>query len=361
MAKTFDAILLYSDDIWNNDRNRDFSDAEVVMKGKATETNCETYFPCGLYYEKDTTDDLGYQCLNILSESMTVEGVELEVITVTLLSPDGRKIPLQFPAKSRQFPVAFGGQDGQAVSFFVDGIETYRSSKGAKAKAKKFIEERIEKLRSCDAPFAAESMTMEMEEMASEFSVERINPTPVSGKADMKAESFGAEENLAVADVDIHDGMNIPAGSGAIIGQAIPETDFTPFGASAEGYDDKLDESLGMSHKESKMKQSYKDRRDESKGMMKSRGKRAYSRVGTMDMNADYFENAVGGFYPTGDGRAFGSMTLDNTYAPLAAAEGDIKSGFKTGMGATLGVIGGLAFAGWVGGIMSSLSDKKDA
>jgi len=168
-------------------------------------------------------------------------------------------------------------------------------------------------------------------------------------------------ENLAVADVDIHDGMNIPAGSGAIIGQAIPETDFTPFGASAEGYDDKLDESLGMSHKESKMKQSYKDRRDESKGMMKSRGKRAYSRVGTMDMNADYFENAVGGFYPTGDGRAFGSMTLDNTYAPLAAAEGDIKSGFKTGMGATLGVIGGLAFAGWVGGIMSSLSDKKDA
>ena len=167
-------------------------------------------------------------------------------------------------------------------------------------------------------------------------------------------------ENLAVADVDIHDGMNIPAGSGAIIGQAIPETDFTPFGASAEGYDDKLDESLGMSHKESKMKQSYKDRRDESKGMMKSRGKRAYSRVGTMDMNADYFENAVGGFYPTGDGRAFGSMTLDNTYAPLAAAEGDIKSGFKTGMGATLGVIGGLAFAGWVGGMMSSLSDKKD-
>ena len=58
----------------------------------------------------------------------------------------------------------------------------------------------------------------------------------------MCAETFEAEcgcdhksaENLAVADVDIHDGMNIPAGSGAIIGQAIPETDFTPFGASAE-------------------------------------------------------------------------------------------------------------------------------
>ncbi len=167
-------------------------------------------------------------------------------------------------------------------------------------------------------------------------------------------------ENLAVADVDIHDGMVLPEGTGSIIGQAIPETDFTPFGVSAEGYDDKLDESLGMSHKESKMKQSLKARRDESKGMKKASGKRAYSRVGTMDKNADYFENAAGGFYPTGDGRAFGSMTLDNTYAPLAAAEGDITSGFKMGMGATLGVIGGLAFAGWVGGMMSSLSDKKD-
>jgi hypothetical protein len=86
-----------------------------------------------------------------------------------------------------------------------------------------------------------------------------------------------------------------------------------------------------------------------------------YADVSTMSAEGyDYFENAVGGFYPTGDGRAFGSMTLDNTYAPLAAAEGDITSGFKMGMGATLGVIGGLAFAGWVGGMMSSLSAKKD-
>ena len=231
MAKKYDAILLYSDDIWNNNREGDFSDAEVIMKGKASETNCETYFPCGLYYELGSTDDLGYQCLDISSDD---KKYGFEVVTVVLSSPDGRKIPLEYPTNSRQYPVTFGGKDGQAVSFFVDGVETYRSSKNAKAKAKKFIEERIEKLRSCAAPFAAESMEMGMEEMASEFSVERINPTPVSGKADMKAESFGAEENLAVADVDIHDGMNIPAGSGAIIGQAIPETDFTPFGASAE-------------------------------------------------------------------------------------------------------------------------------
>ena len=127
----------------------------------------------------------------------------------------------------------------------------------------------------------------------------------------------------------------------------------------AQGYNDKLDESLGMSRKQSGMKQSRKARRDESKGTEKYDGSRAYSRVGTMDMNADYFENAVGGFYPTGDGRAFGSMTVDNTYAPLAAAEGDIKSGFKMGMGATLGVIGGLAFAGFLGNVMGSISSKE--
>ena len=232
--KTFDAILLYSDDIWNNDREQDFTQAKVVGKGDASEAECETFFPCGLYYEKDTTDDLGYRCLNITSDEMDVGEDKLQVITVTLLNSEGRKINLQFPADSRKFPVAFGGETGNAITFYIDGAETYRSSKGAKEKAKKFIESRIEKLRNCEAPFAAESMEMGMEEMASEFSVERINPTPVTGKADMKAESFEAEENLAVADVDIHDGMNIPAGSGAIVGQAIPETDFTPFGASAE-------------------------------------------------------------------------------------------------------------------------------
>ena len=54
--------------------------------------------------------------------------------------------------------------------------------------------------------------------------------------------------------------------------------------AKRQGYNDKLDESMGMSNgKESSMKQSMKDRRDESKGMEKSMGNRAYSRVMTMD------------------------------------------------------------------------------
>ena len=55
-------------------------------------------------------------------------------------------------------------------------------------------------------------------------------------------------------------------------------------GGSTQGYDDKLDESLGMRHRGSH-KQSHKDRRDESKGMEKGLGRRAYQSVGTMDDN----------------------------------------------------------------------------
>jgi len=49
-----------------------------------------------------------------------------------------------------------------------------------------------------------------------------------------------------------------------------------------QGYNARLDESLGMRNK-GKKKQSMKSRRDESKGMEKAKGKRAYSSVKTMD------------------------------------------------------------------------------
>ena len=52
-------------------------------------------------------------------------------------------------------------------------------------------------------------------------------------------------------------------------------------GGKSQGYDDRLDESLGARH--GKKSQSFKDRRDESKGAEKAAGKRAYSAVSTMD------------------------------------------------------------------------------
>ena len=53
-------------------------------------------------------------------------------------------------------------------------------------------------------------------------------------------------------------------------------------GSKKQGYDARLDESLGARDGQSKS-QSFKDRRDESKGAEKAAGKRAYSAVGTMD------------------------------------------------------------------------------
>ena len=49
-----------------------------------------------------------------------------------------------------------------------------------------------------------------------------------------------------------------------------------------QGYNDRLDESLGARNK-TKGKQSLKSRRKESEGMEKASGKRKYSAVGTMD------------------------------------------------------------------------------
>jgi len=52
-------------------------------------------------------------------------------------------------------------------------------------------------------------------------------------------------------------------------------------GGKSQGYDDRLDESLGARH--GKKSQSFKARRDESKGAEKAAGHRAYSAVSTMD------------------------------------------------------------------------------
>ena len=56
-------------------------------------------------------------------------------------------------------------------------------------------------------------------------------------------------------------------------------------GRMEQGYNDRMDESLGMRHR-GRHSQSHKDRRDEAKGMNKAMGRRAYQSVGTMDMMA---------------------------------------------------------------------------
>lgn len=60
------------------------------------------------------------------------------------------------------------------------------------------------------------------------------------------------------------------------------ESIFNEVDMKKQGYNSKMDESLGAKSKGPK-KQSMKARRDESKGMAKSMGKKAYSSVKTMD------------------------------------------------------------------------------
>ena len=57
-------------------------------------------------------------------------------------------------------------------------------------------------------------------------------------------------------------------------------------GGKTQGFNDKLDESLGNTKgKRSNKEQNYKDRRDESEAMEKKEGRRKYARVKTMDKN----------------------------------------------------------------------------
>lgn len=59
-----------------------------------------------------------------------------------------------------------------------------------------------------------------------------------------------------------------------------------------QGYNDRLDESLGARNK-GKKSQSLASRRDESKGMEKAEGKRAYSADHHMDMAMKHMRKAM--------------------------------------------------------------------
>jgi len=118
----------------------------------------------------------------------------------------------------------------------------------------------------------------------------------------------------------------------------------------AQGYDDKMDESIGMRHRGSHS-QSMKDRRDEASAMDKrhSRMGRKYDDVMTMDADtAGYLQN--------------GSLSMDG-YTPLESVEvdrtsfqptqnygaefaGETSSNFKKGVGLGSGAVVGIALPG---------------
>jgi hypothetical protein len=102
----------------------------------------------------------------------------------------------------------------------------------------------------------------------------------------------------------------------------------------AQGYNDRMDESMGMSRRGRRMKQSMKDRRDESKGMEKSMGRRAYQRVGTMDAEGLPVQNVEDGisediFGDVGEGNNFGQMRAETFNAPTKFSDAAKKPGYS--------------------------------
>ena len=123
------------------------------------------------------------------------------------------------------------------------------------------------------------------------------------------------------------------------------------FGAEYEGhqgYDDKMDESMGMRHR-GKHSQSMKDRRDEASAMDKRHSKmgRKYDNVMTMDAEYD----SPYGPRQTTD---FGMVGMGNDFAQNRAetfsAEGgsEFMTGARYGAGAVIGITGATLILGTV-------------
>jgi hypothetical protein len=123
------------------------------------------------------------------------------------------------------------------------------------------------------------------------------------------------------------------------------------FGAEYEGhqgYDDKMDESMGMRHR-GKHSQSMKDRRDEASAMDKrhSRMGRKYDDVMTMDAEYD-------SPYGPRQSTNFGMVGMGNDFAQNAAetfsAEGgsEFMTGARYGAGAVIGITGATLILGTV-------------
>lgn len=137
-----------------------------------------------------------------------------------------------------------------------------------------------------------EEVTEKSEAIGEGIAIADKAKTPASGDAIMELETH---LNVIVNDIDkaLKDldrcrenfdeiGNSIALVVGDI--QKLKRTGKMAHGGKTQGYDDKLDESLGSRKGAGRTKeQSRKDRRDESAAMEKSMGRRKYSSVGTMD------------------------------------------------------------------------------
>ena len=324
------SLFVWSKDLWNGERgqNGDLSTAHYVFADKADEKQKKEWPFCSLYYEEGTADDNGGTPVAFAEKSMAWQGGTLKLRTVRCSYPNGSTKDFTFPdpkSVSQDYDLRQAGQSGQVnytplgmkdgvrqggVSFHVDEIMSMDASADKnREKVKEFLAKQID--AKISGAMNAESMGAETFE--SEYSVERVNPTVVEGKADVYgAETFSADSSM-MDDVMIDESSMdtvYPEGDGRIMGQSIASSDLTPLGSRAENGETEM-----VAFEESPMDLVMPE--GEGNVIGQSTPTTDFTPFGARAEEGFAME----GFFPDGDGRAFGDITAKANFTPISRAE----------------------------------------
>jgi hypothetical protein len=324
------SLFVWSKDLWNGERgqNGDLSTAHYVFADKADEKQKKEWPFCSLYYEEGTADDNGGTPVAFAEKSMAWQGGTLKLRTVRCSYPNGSTKDFTFPdpkSVSQDYDLRQAGQSGQVnytplgmkdgvrqggVSFHVDEIMSMEASADKnREKVKEFLAKQID--AKISGAMNAESMGAETFE--SEYSVERVNPTVVEGKADVYgAETFSADSSM-MDDVMIDESSMdtvYPEGDGRIMGQSIASSDLTPLGSRAENGETEM-----VAFEESPMDLVMPE--GEGNVIGQSTPTTDFTPFGARAEEGFAME----GFFPDGDGRAFGDITAKANFTPISRAE----------------------------------------
>jgi hypothetical protein len=135
-------------------------------------------------------------------------------------------------------------------------------------------------------------------------SSQNVEPPTIEDMEAEEVSDFYPQSSAEIGGEASGRGVPVSYGSGSsqnVEPPVVVDDDYMDFEATGEpdepydqGYDDELDESLGMRDgPERDFEQSKKDRRDESKGMTKAWGERPYSSVDTMDAETAIVETGL--------------------------------------------------------------------
>ena len=402
------SLFVWSKDLWNGERgqNGDLSTAKYVFADKADEKEKKEWPFCSLYYEEGTADDNGGTPVAFAEKSMPWEGGTLKLRTVRCSYPNGSTKDFTFPdpkSVSQDYDLRQAGQSGQVnytplgmkdgvrqggVSFHVDEIMSMDASADKnREKVKEFLAKQIDSkisgamnaesmgAESMDAQGYNDKMdesmgmrhrgkhsqsmkdrrdeasamdkmhsrmgrkyddvgTMDAETFESEYSVERVNPTVVEGKADVYgAETFSADSSM-MDDVMIDESSMdtvYPEGDGRIMGQSIAGADLTPLGSRAEGCGCASGNCMCADSFEANGATEMVEFTESPMDLVlpEGEGNVIGQSTPTTDFTpfgarAEGFTNegfAMEGFFPDGDGRAFGDITANANFTPISRAE----------------------------------------